>query len=280
LTVCAEIGIGHYPSIAQSKLQMVRTRSYAQALKHENMTKDLKKARQVQESLLPENLPDLPGWDTAAALKPAGETSGDFYDYIALSNSKLGISIADVTDKGTSAALFMALSRSLWRTYAVEYPDNPEKTMEVTNRRILADTRGGLFITLFYGILDPATGEFVYCSAGHHPAYLVREKGGRVEELPRTGIPLGVQEDTTWSQGRITFEHGDTLVLYTDGVTDALNEEEQFYGQERFQTEVRRLIGKPVKEMHALLLRDVQDWIGQAQQFDDITLILMRRNSK
>lgn len=277
LTIYAEIGLGHYPQIAQNKLQMVRSHTYAQALDHEKMTKDLKKARQVQESLLPETLPVLPGWELAAGLKPAGETSGDFYDYILLPNGKIGISIADVTDKGTSAALFMALSRSIWRTYAVDYPDNPEKTMELSNQRILADTHGGLFITLFYGILDPKTGDFCYCSAGHHPAYRLKMKDGSIEQLPRTGIPLGVLDDSTWKQARINLEPGDTLVLYTDGVTDALNDKEQFYGQERLQDAVRKYNGDPVKEMHASLFSEVQAWIGQAQQYDDITLMLIRR---
>jgi len=279
LTTYAEIGLGHYPLIAQSKLQMVRSHAYAQALDHEKMTKDLKKARQVQESLLPETLPVLPGWGLAVALKPAGETSGDFYDFIALPAGKMGISIADVTDKGTSAALFMALSRSLWRTYAVEYPDYPEKTMEVTNQRILADTHGGLFITLFYGILDPKTGDFSYCSAGHHPAYLVRSKDGSIEELGRSGIPLGVLEETTWSQQRINIGQGDILVLYTDGVTDALNDKEQFFGQERLQEALRRHYRKPVNEMHELLLTEVRDWIGHAQQYDDITLMVIGREN-
>jgi serine phosphatase RsbU (regulator of sigma subunit) len=277
LTAYDETGLGHYPLIAQTKLQMVRSHTFAQALDHEKMTKDLKKARLVQESLLPETLPALPGWEMAVALNPAGETSGDFYDYIALPDGKLGISIADVTDKGTSAALFMALSRSLWRTFALDFLDKPEQTMETTNRRILADTHGGLFITLFYGILDPKSGDFSYCSAGHHPVYLVRSMDRSIEELGRTGIPLGVLVDATWSQQRITIEQGDTLVLYTDGMTDALNDQEQFFGQERLKEAVRRYNGKSVKEMHEALLAEVRGWIGQAQQFDDITLMVISR---
>jgi serine phosphatase RsbU (regulator of sigma subunit) len=277
ITTYGEIGVGHYPLIAQNKIQMVRSHTYAQVLDHEKMTKDLKKARQVQESLLPESIPVLPGWGLAVVLKPAGETSGDFYDFVALPDGKMGITIADVTDKGTSAALYMALSRSLWRAFAVVYPDKPEQTMEMTNRRILADTHGGLFITLFYAILDPHTGDFCYCSAGHHPAYLVRSTDGSIEELARTGIPLGVLEETTWSQQKIYIEQGDTLVLYTDGMTDALNDKDQFFSQERLQEAVRRHYGKPVKQMHESLLAEVLDWIGQAQQYDDITLMVITR---
>lgn len=277
LAAYEEIGFGHYPDIAQKMLQTVRTKTFAQAIDHEKMTKDLKKARQVQESLLPKNLPVLPGWGLAVALKSAGETSGDYYDYITLPAGKIGLLIADVTDKGTSAALFMALSRSLWRTFAVDYPDNPEKTMEETNRRILADTHGGLFITLFYGILDPQNGEFSYCSAGHHPAYLVRSRDESVEELGRTGIPLGVLEETSWSRASVNLEPGDTLVLYTDGMTDALNSNEQFYSQERLLEAVRRYSGKPAKEMHEAMLAEVRNWIGDTQQFDDITLMVITR---
>jgi serine phosphatase RsbU (regulator of sigma subunit) len=277
LTAFEEIGMGHYPDIAQKMLQMVRSKSYAQALDHENMTKDLKKARQVQESLLPANVPSLPGWGLAVVLNPAHETSGDFYDFLPLPDGRLGLIIADVTDKGTSAALFMALSRSLYRTFAADYPDNPEKTMSVTNHRILADTHGGLFITLFYGILNPLDGTFTYCSAGHYPAYLVRDGDGSEQELSRTGIPLGVLEEVNWNSAQVTIEHGDTLVLYTDGITDATNTEGQFFGKERLLDALRKHAGKPAREILDRVLSDVHTWMGDAQQFDDITLMVITR---
>jgi len=277
LTAFEEIGMGHYPDIAQKMLQMVRSKSYAQALDHENMTKDLKKARQVQESLLPANVPSLPGWGLAVVLNPAHETSGDFYDFLPLPDGRLGLIIADVTDKGTSAALFMALSRSLYRTFAADYPDNPETTMSVTNHRILADTHGGLFITLFYGILNPLDGTFTYCSAGHYPAYLVRAGDGSEQELSRTGIPLGVLEEGNWNSAQVTIEHGDTLVLYTDGITDATNTEGQFFGKERLLDALRKHAGKPAREILDRVLSDVHTWMGDAQQFDDITLMVITR---
>lgn len=277
LTAFEEIGMGHYPDIAQKMLQMVRSKSYAQALDHEKMTKDLKKARQVQESLLPANVPSLPRWGLAVVLNPAHETSGDFYDFLPLPDGRLGLIIADVTDKGTSAALFMALSRSLYRTFAADYPDNPEKTMSVTNHRILVDTHGGLFITLFYGILNPLDGTFTYCSAGHYPAYLVRAGDGSEQELSRTGIPLGVLEEGNWNSAQVTIEHGDTLVLYTDGITDATNTEGQFFGKERLLDALRKHAGKPAREILDRVLSDVHTWMGDAQQFDDITLMVITR---
>jgi sigma-B regulation protein RsbU (phosphoserine phosphatase) len=147
----------------------------------------------------------------------------------------------------------------------------------LTNQRILADTHGGLFITLFYAILDPQNGDFSYCSAGHYPVYLVRSLDGSIEELARTGIPLGVMEESSWYSEAIHIEPGDTLVLYTDGMTDALNDREEFFGQERLKQAVQRYSSKPPEEMKEALLAEVRQWIGQAQQFDDITLLVIGR---
>jgi serine phosphatase RsbU (regulator of sigma subunit) len=278
LALFNEMEVGYFPEIIKARLKEVQTIILTQTLDHEKMTKDLKKARLVQESLLPETLPALPGWGLSVALQSAGETSGDFYDFLPLPGGKMGFLIADVTDKGTSAALYMALSRSIWRTFAAEYPDHPERTMELTNQRILADTHGGLFITLFYAILDPQNGDFSYCSAGHYPAYLVRSRDGSIEELARTGIPLGVMEETSWNCESIHIEPGDLLVLYTDGMTDALNDREEFYGQERLKQAVQRYSSQSPEEMKVVLLTEVRDWIGQAQQFDDITLLVIGRD--
>jgi serine phosphatase RsbU (regulator of sigma subunit) len=277
LALFNEMEVGYYPEIIKARLKEVQTIILTQTLDHEKMTKDLKKARLVQESLLPETLPTLPGWELSVALESAGETSGYFYDFLPMPGGKMGFLIADVTDKGTSAALYMALSRSIWRTFAAEYPDHPERTMELTNRRFLADTHGGLFITLFYAILDPQNGDFSYCSAGHYPVYLVRSFEGSIEELARTGIPLGVMEETSWNCVSIHIEPGDLLVLYTDGITDALNDRDEFYGQDRLKQGVQKYSSQSPEEMKEALLVDVRDWIGQAQQFDDITLLVIGR---
>ncbi len=279
LTMCAETGMGRYPELIQQRLQVARAASFAQALDHEKMTRDLKKARLVQESLLPENPPQLKGWEVAVSLQPAFETSGDYYDFMTFPDGRLGLLIADVTDKGTSAALYMAVSRSLWRTFASEYPDNPEVTMEFTNRRILADTHGGLYLTLFYAILNPQDGSLVYCSAGHYPVYWLCQQTGEVQELERTGIPVGVMEDTHWESASICMQPGDRLVLYTDGITDAMNSQEEFFGQERLLEAVKGMQGKPVGEIRAAVLGKVKAWVGKARQFDDITLMVVGREN-
>jgi serine phosphatase RsbU (regulator of sigma subunit) len=271
------MGIGHYPEIAQHKLKIILEQQHARTLDHEKMTRELKKARRVQESMLPKTLPQLAGWDLTAMLEPAHETSGDFYDFLTLPDEKLGMVIADVTDKGTGAALYMALSRSLWRTFAVNHPDAPQKTLDETNQRIMADTHGGLFITVFYGILDPQAGVFTYCSAGHLPGLLLRSSSGEIEQLQRTGIPLGVLESAGWSKQSVILEPGDALVLYTDGITDAQTSAEEFYGLERLEQICKKAKDKSAIQIRELILGDLRTWVGQAEQYDDISLIVLVR---
>jgi serine phosphatase RsbU (regulator of sigma subunit) len=272
-----EMGIGHYPDIIQRLLKQIQVKQRAQTVENVQMTTELRKARKVQQSLLPANPPQLPGWEIAVLLEPAHETSGDFYDFLTLPGENTGVVIADVTDKGTSAALFMALSRSLWRTFAINHLAEPEQTMADTNQRILTDTHGGLYITMLYGILNPQQAEFTYCSAGHHPALLMRAKDGAIEKLERTGIPLGVMEETSWKRESVIFEHGDALVLYTDGITDAQNTSEEFYGLERLQEALSQQRGRTAEEIRDALREEVRTWVGKAAQFDDITLMVLVR---
>ena len=176
-------------------------RVYAQQLAHESVSRELALAGQIQADFLPHTLPDVPGWQLAAMLEPARETSGDFYDVIPLPSGRLGILIADVADKGMGAALFMALSRTLIRTYAVEHETQPGQVLAAANNRILEDTRAGLFVTVCYGVLDPSSGELTYSNAGHNPPYLLSARDGNmIQELDRTGVPLGIIEGGTWEQ--------------------------------------------------------------------------------
>jgi sigma-B regulation protein RsbU (phosphoserine phosphatase) len=253
----------------------------ARALQAVSMRRqELALAGRMQASLLPTAVPQVPGWQIAAALRPARETSGDFYDFIPLPDGRLGLVIADVADKGMGAALYMALSRTLIRTYAVDYPDRPDLTLHAANARILADTQADLFVTVFYGILDPAQGMLTYCNAGHHPPYLLSDQGqDAIQSLPGRGIALGVVEDTKWEYRTAQLTQGTVLLLYTDGVLDAQNPQQELFGTERMLDSVQASLGRTGHELQEDLLMRLQQFIGDAPQFDDITLMTVMHSS-
>ena len=265
---------------AQIGSALHRAETYAQTLAHQRVEHELALAGQIQASFLPTALPSIPGWQLAAALEPARETCGDFYDVIPLPNGRFGILIADVADKGMGAALYMALSRTLIRTYAMQYHARPDYVMRVANRRILMDTdpQASMFVTAFYGILDPATGMLTYCNAGHNPPYLLnRQDGEGVRALSKTGMALGVVEAMTWEQAAVGMAPGDLLVLYTDGVTDAENEQSTFFGQERLLEVLRTNQERPAQDIQDTLIANIHDFVGHAPQFDDIALVVIVR---
>ena len=273
----ARMGIPFYANLAKEKLQSIEAASYAQALAHQNVDREMEAAGRIQSGLLPAKPPQIPGWQLAAKLEPSRQTSGDFYDFIALPHGRLGIVIADVADKGAAAALFMALSSSLIRTYAVEYETQPELVLGETNRRILADTHTDLFVTVFYAVLDPRTGTLTYANAGHNPPYYFNRTSGAVNPLMRTGLPVGILEDSAWETGTVQLSPGDVLLLYTDGVTDAQNREEAFFGQERLLACVQRNLSQSAQEIEDAVLAAVHEFAGSAPQFDDVALIVLRR---
>lgn len=250
------------------------------------MAHELALAGEVQASFLPRTLPNIPGWQFAVSLKPARETSGDFYDVHLLPDGRLGILVADVVDKGVGAALFMALSWILIRTYAMEFPGQPELVLEAVNRSILEDTGATQFVTVFYGILDPETGSLAYCNAGHCPPILVSSGDSEhIQRLGATGAALGIFDDKTWDQGLVQLDPGNLLVLYTDGVTEARNEEWAFFDKERLLASIRASLasdgsdGPSAQTIQEAILADVRRFAGTAPQSDDIALVVLARDT-
>jgi serine phosphatase RsbU (regulator of sigma subunit) len=221
----------------------------------------------------------MAGWQLSVILKPARQTSGDFYDFIALPSGKLGIVVADVADKGAAAALFMATCQSLIRTYAGEFIDQPEEVVAAASRRMLADTHAGLFVTVFYGVLDPESGDLVYCNAGHTPAISLSDSK-KYQTLPRTGPPLGVFDDVNWESSHLQFNPGDSVVLYSDGVTEAQNQDEEFFGEKGLLTSLKHNQDKPAEELRDAVLADLEEFSSGASQFDDITLMILSRDTE
>jgi DNA-binding NarL/FixJ family response regulator len=245
----------------------------------EILTRELVMAGKIQSDILPEEPPYIKGWEVASKLQPARETSGDFYDFIPLTDHKLGIVVADVTDKGMGAALFMALSSTLIRTYATRFPTLPALTMRAVNERILSDTRGSMFVTAFFGILEPKTGRLTFSNAGHPPGFVISTQRGKesIEPLRPTGMALGVSEQAHWKQKVVRMSPGDLLMLYTDGITEAQNPQGDFFGDDRLLDAVLAKAGCTAEEVQTALLEEVNRFVGHAPRQDDIALIVIRR---
>ncbi len=267
-----------YTNLLGERLKALIAKSYAVTQEHDAITHELVEAGRMQEGLLPEEMPELAGWEISAVLHPARATSGDFYDFIQLPGGQLGLLVADVADKGMGAALYMATFRTLIRTFAEEHPTEPELALARTNRRILAETHGGLFTTVFYGILDPSSGKLTYCNAGHNPPYLFSAKEHeKPKPLISTGMPLGITEEAGWEQGDFTFHPGDVLVAYTDGVTEAQNDRDEFYEEARLVELASSMVSKTAQELIEALEKDMREFSGTAPQLDDLTLMIVKK---
>jgi len=258
---------------------------------NERVKQELAMAWRIQESFLPKEIPSVPGWQLAAKLEPAKQTSGDFYDLIPLPDGRLGLLVADVTDKGMGAALYMALSCTIIRTFAGEYHAQPQQVLGAAHRRILADSDTNQFVTVFYGILDLATGTLIYCNAGHNPPYLLgdhsdsalgtgSEPSAIVQELTNTGPPLGLRmfKDIAWEQGSVQVGTGDVLVLYSDGVTEAQDVSEDLFEEERLLHVLQANKGYSAQRIQDALIGEVHGFVGQAPQSDDITVMVLVRD--
>jgi serine phosphatase RsbU (regulator of sigma subunit) len=256
-----------------------QAKSYQKALELNKVNEQLKLAGEIQASLLPYSFPDMPGWQLAVTLDPVGETSGDFFDIIPLDGNRIGILIADVLDKGFGPALYMTLSRTLIRTYATEFDLQPDLVFYATNERILKDTSANLFVTVFFGVVNLTTGEMTYSNAGHNPPYLLsNQNDNNPIALDPTGFPLGIDEEATWTRDTVQINPGDTLILYTDGVPDAQNGSGEFYKQKSLVDVAIQNNTQSAESLQKTILDSVYDFVGDAEPFDDITLMILVRN--
>ncbi|MDD1694532.1 MAG: SpoIIE family protein phosphatase [Methanoregula sp.] len=241
----------------------------------ERYTKEMEIAKEIQVTILPESMPVIPGFEIAATTIPAMEIGGDLYDFIPVTGGRWGFVIADVSGKGVSAALYMALCRTLIRVSGTEH-DDPQEVIRKANRLIYEDGRSSMFITVFYAVLDPRKMTLSYVNAGHNPPLLIRGDLPQMRMLEGHGIALGVVDDVDIPVSTIPVEHGDLIVLYTDGVTEAFNGQREYFGEERLVASACRNKSRPVQEIMAALLEDIRQFTGTAPQSDDITLILIQ----
>jgi sigma-B regulation protein RsbU (phosphoserine phosphatase) len=241
----------------------------------ERYAKEMEIAKEFQDSFLQESTPDIPGIEIAAITIPAMEIGGDLYDFIPVEGNRWGIVIADVSGKGVSAALFMALSCTLIHASgsAERYP-----SLAITraNKLIYEKSKSSMFITVFYGVLDAQRRSFSYVNAGHNPPVLVRGEPPVVHTLPGQGIALGVIDEVNLTRSELELEKGDLIALYTDGVTEAFNEQEEPFGEERFIEFLKKYHKHELAGIIPALLEKIRTFCGNAPQSDDITLVVMR----
>ena len=249
-------------------------RLYQVAVEKGRMEKELQMARDIQRDLLPREIPTLPGYEIAADWHSAREVAGDFYDCFRLGDNRLGLVMADVSDKGAPAAIFMAVARSLIRGSALA-ATSPVETLQQANRAILQDTQSGMFVTVYYTVLG-ANGSLTGVNAGHNLPLLVHTRQGTHEFLPRGGRPLGWFEDLPVEPVSVQLEPGDILVFYTDGLTEAENIAGEPYGEDRLVTLVREAGDIPAADLLQRIIASVEAYRGAAPVFDDTTLSVVR----
>ncbi len=258
----------------QAAVAVVNDQLYEESAERNRIEKELDVARSIQASLIPQEPPDIPSSSVATYWQAARQVSGDFFDFMSLAEGHWGIAIADVADKGIPAALFMALSRTILRTVAFNRL-SPAAVLERTNQLIYGDTTSDLFVTIFYAVWDPDSKTLTYASGGHNPPVLIR-KDGTVSMLSAKGIALGVLEEVEIAQQQIELSEGDMIVYYTDGVSEAMNEDYDEFGMERLCLVARNARSGGASDVVDAITAAIDDHAGDTPQFDDITLVVMK----
>ena len=238
---------------------------------------ELDVASGIQKSILPTMFPSSAEYQVYATMVPARNVGGDFFDVVRLENDCVGLTIADVSDKGVPAALFMMSSRTWMKGAAISSPE-PRMVLEEVNALLHEDNETQMFVTVLYAVYDPETGELTYACGGHDAPLLVRADG-RTELLPLTGgIALGIIPDLEYNQNTVTLNPGDTLVLYTDGVTEAMNASGEQFGIQRLQNIFETQAPGDSNEAAHMIFEAVQTFADGAAQSDDITCLTLRRS--
>ena len=264
-------------SIAQqATLSIQNERLQMEMVVRERLEHEVALARQIQKTFLPEYLPEFAGWDLAATWLTARQVGGDFYDVFELPGRKLGLLIADVSDKGMPAALFMALTRTLVRA-VVNDTASPAEVLRRVNALIIPDNRQGMFVTAVYGVLALGSGKFTYANAGHNPPVWMNGAGKTLETLPRTGAALGIIEDLVMDERTISLGREDILLLYTDGLTEAFSPDNDLYGEQRLQHVLETTPGTSAGALLNALEASVNQFTGSLPAADDLTMLAVKR---
>lgn len=283
LVLMAVLLLGGFVAIGQGKEEKVLSRyvpEYVEELAQEERIKqELEIARKVQQSFLPVQTPRFEGLELAAICKPAFETGGDYYDFVPLDDNRIAVTIGDVSGKGIQAAFFMTFVKGILHSLCREI-DSPSEILKKTNRLFCENAPRGTFISLVYGIIDLEKQVFHFARAGHNPILRVNSDNGSVKELQPKGIGIGLTRTDSFDQNieevELDLTDDDVLVLYTDGIVEALNENKKFYGEHRLNNLLLRNKERSAADILQEVSQDVRSYIGDAKQHDDMTMVIMK----
>ena len=258
---------------SQAAAAIVNATLHQEALEAERIGRQVRLAGEVQRRMLPQRPPQIPGVDIGYVYEPCFGVSGDFYDFIPLQDNNFGVAIADVAGKGIPASLQMAYLRASLRAFAANYYEI-RQIIEQLNRTLCQDSLPSEFATLFYGVLDANNGKFTYVNAGHDPPLLIR--GGQLSALTVGGMVVGVDPQGQYSQEVLEVLPGDLLILYTDGLVDAMDFDQCKFGLGRLKSSILKHQQGSAQQTAKNIIWDVRRFIGLAEQNDDMSLVVIK----
>ena len=245
-----------------------------------SIERDLSVARQIQQSILPLKFPPYPArkdFEIYAIMEAAKEVGGDFYDFFLIDNDKLGIVIGDVSGKGVPAAIFMAVSRTLIRATGLRGMQ-PAECLYYVNNLLCNESISSMFVTVFYGIIDTKSGDLTYTNAGHNYPYIISDKGNISKlELP-DGLVMGIMENIKFDTKKHTLQKGESIILYTDGITEAFDINDKLYSNEKLQEILEDTSSLNMKEISECVVKSVHEYSKGVPQTDDITILSLKYN--
>jgi serine phosphatase RsbU (regulator of sigma subunit) len=274
------VGLANLVSQVATAIRMRREiEAREQRLKHEahareRVEQELHVARRIQQASLPEAVPELAGWEIYPSYRPAREVGGDFYDLLELEDGRLGLVVGDATGKGVPAALVMSTTCGMLRAVTQASDYSPGEVLQRVNEALCTRIPASMFVTCFYGVLDPETGSFAYANAGHDLPYVRR--GGYAEELRARGMPLGLMPGMSYEEKEIMLGAGEAALFYSDGLVEAHNPEGEMFGFPRLQALVaEHAEGEPLVDF---LMEELRSFTGEWwEQEDDITLVTLQK---
>jgi serine phosphatase RsbU (regulator of sigma subunit) len=262
-------------NVAAVKLE--NTHLIEQMIEKKRQDHELAQARRIQREALPSTDPDIQGWDITGTNKPCYTVGGDYYDFIFRANENLTFALADVSGKGTPAAMMMMVLRATVHS-AVQQEESVASIMSRTNHVMFENTPGQSYVTFFLGDLEPETGDLRYVNAGHVPPLLYRRSSGEVEPLETGGTVVGLFEVASYEEGETRLESGDTLIVFTDGISEAWDENDQEFGEDRLGDLIKKHQDLSARKLVETIEREIDQFTKGARPSDDCTLIVVKRS--